>query len=435
MKYFECIARLNSLQKAAFVVGKDQKSCCLTPSRSLEQMAGFLNCLGYNEGSFKSIPQIIHVTGTKGKGSTSNMISQIIQAHNPNYKVALYTSPHLRSVRERIRINGLPISEECFSVHFSRLWERLCEGGNGAFPGYFRFLTLLGFDVFLAAKVNVLVLEVGIGGRHDCTNVVPFSNVAVVTNIGFDHVELLGNTLQEICWEKVGIVKEGSLAVVSCRQDYAETIPILCKYTPKDSFFLSEECEGVFPFEHQNSNAATALKACELLLKEDFKKETAIQAVKSAHWPGRNQIVHRHFASSKLTFYLDGAHTKESLATAIQWFKLHDAPEEERILCFNCTGKRNLNDFSQVLGSNWKLVVVCSVGNTSPECFKPQVELENDLIKAKDIQNALHFNSPKEFEAFLRQKHPNAHVLVTGSLHLVGSFMEHFDICTDKTTI
>jgi len=141
--------------------------------------------------------------------------------------VGLYTSPHLIAVRERIRIDGVPISENDFTKYFFEVWDKLVKSqtvspsnfidvGNINFqksapatsmPGYFRFLTLMAFHVFLENRVDATVLEVGIGGTYDCTNVVPRPIVTGITALGIDHVSVLGKTIEEIAWQKGGIFK------------------------------------------------------------------------------------------------------------------------------------------------------------------------------------------------------------------------------------
>jgi folylpolyglutamate synthase len=160
----------------------------------------------------------VHIAGTKGKGSTSAFVESILRhyhaSQSPNggfpFKTGLYTSPHLLEVRERIRINGQPLSQLDFAHYFFECWDKLtatCAGSGTTMPTYFRFLTLMAFHVFLREKVDAAVVEVGIGGAYDATNILEKPAVCGVSSLGFDHQAILGETLPEIAWHKCGIFK------------------------------------------------------------------------------------------------------------------------------------------------------------------------------------------------------------------------------------
>ena len=159
------------------------------------------------QGKFKSL----HVAGTNGKGSTSHMLAAILQS--AGYKTGLYTSPHLKEFTERIRINGLEVEKE-FVVDFVNRIQPLLEEIQ---PSFFETTVAMAFDYFVAQHVDIAVIEVGLGGRLDSTNVIT-PELSVITNISFDHKDLLGDTLQKIAFEKAGIIKERIPVVVSERQ-------------------------------------------------------------------------------------------------------------------------------------------------------------------------------------------------------------------------
>ncbi|MBT8262611.1 MAG: bifunctional folylpolyglutamate synthase/dihydrofolate synthase [Bacteroidia bacterium] len=159
--------------------------------------------LGNPESSFKSV----HIAGTNGKGSTSHMLAAILQ--HAGYKVGLYTSPHLKDFRERIRINGDMIQKE-FVTGFIGLHREFFEENSLSF---FEMTVGLAFEYFRDEEVDIAVIEVGLGGRLDSTNIIT-PEVSVITNIGFDHMNFLGNTLEEIAIEKAGIIKEGVPVVI-----------------------------------------------------------------------------------------------------------------------------------------------------------------------------------------------------------------------------
>lgn len=159
----------------------------------------------------------IHVAGTNGKGSTSHMLAAILQ--QAGYKTGLYTSPHLLDFRERIRINGEMIPQE-FVVDFVQAYQALIETVR---PSFFEITAVMAFDYFAREGVDVTIIETGLGGRLDSTNVIT-PLLSVITNIGYDHMSLLGNTLVEIAGEKAGIIKQGVPVVVAERQPEVDTV-------------------------------------------------------------------------------------------------------------------------------------------------------------------------------------------------------------------
>ena len=165
------------------------------------------------QNKFKSI----HIAGTNGKGSTSHMIASVLQT--AGYKVGLYTSPHLKSFTERIRINGQEVEKE-YVTQFVEGNQQLIEEVK---PSFFEMTVAMAFDYFAQNKVDVAVIEVGLGGRLDSTNIIT-PELSVITNIGFDHMDMLGDTLPKIAFEKAGIIKPGVPVVVT--EKHAETAEV-----------------------------------------------------------------------------------------------------------------------------------------------------------------------------------------------------------------
>ena len=162
---------------------------------------------------------MIHVTGTKGKGSTCAFVSSILQHLYPQKKIGLFTSPHLKAVNERIQINSTPIEEDLFARYFWQVWDRLEASAKhrnldiAKKPVYFRYLTLMAWYAFLDMKVDAAIMEVGVGGEYDGTNIIPRPTCTGVTSLGIDHVTVLGSTLESIAWHKGGIFKKGVSAL------------------------------------------------------------------------------------------------------------------------------------------------------------------------------------------------------------------------------
>ncbi|MEQ8217057.1 MAG: folylpolyglutamate synthase/dihydrofolate synthase family protein [Arenibacter sp.] len=169
--------------------------------------------LGHPERKFKSI----HVAGTNGKGSSSHMLASILQ--EAGYRVGLYTSPHLKDFRERIRINGIPVNKK-FVVDFIKKNKLFFEAHDLSF---FEMTVGMAFQYFEKEKIDIAIVEVGLGGRLDSTNII-IPEVSLITNIGYDHVEMLGDTIAKIAFEKAGIIKPGKPVVISELQEETATV-------------------------------------------------------------------------------------------------------------------------------------------------------------------------------------------------------------------
>ncbi len=207
MTYAETVAYLFTKLPMYSRIGAAAYRNDLTNTRALTDYAG------NPERRFKSV----HIAGTNGKGSTSHMLAAIFQ--EAGYKTGLYTSPHLKDFRERIRINGEFISED-FVVDFVQRISPLSETMD---PSFFELTVVMAFDYFAQQQVDIAIVEVGLGGRLDSTNIIT-PELSVITNIGYDHMNLLGNTLPAIAFEKAGIIKPGVPVVVG--EHHPETAAI-----------------------------------------------------------------------------------------------------------------------------------------------------------------------------------------------------------------
>ncbi len=214
---------------------------------------------GHPHTQFKTI----HVGGTNGKGSTSHSLASVLQS--AGYKVGLFTSPHLKDFRERIRINGEMISEEYvvdFVEHHRSFFEPL-------YPSFFELTTAMAFKYFADEKVDVAVIEVGLGGRLDCTNIIT-PVLSIITNISFDHVNLLGNTLEKIASEKAGIIKPGVPVVIGETTSKTRTVfETKAKEVGTQIVFAEEKEIPEIPFElggdYQQKNLRTIMTALSIL--------------------------------------------------------------------------------------------------------------------------------------------------------------------------
>ncbi|XP_028214582.1 folylpolyglutamate synthase-like isoform X2 [Glycine soja] len=291
--------------------------------------------------------KIIHVAGTKGKGSTCTFTESILR--NCGFRTGLFTSPHLIDIRERFRLDGVEISEEKFLVYFWWCYDRLKENtdDNVPMPTFFHFLALLAFKIFAAEQVDVSIMEVGLGGKYDATNVVPTPIVCGITSLGYDHMEILGNTLGEIAGEKAGIFKHRIPAFTVPQPDEAMhvlrekasqlNVPLQV-VTPLDAKLLNGS-RLALGGEHQYINAGLAIALCSTWLKmnghleDSYLKhiqhtlpEKFIKGLTTASLQGRAQIVPDQFINdeipNELVFFLDGAHSPESMEACARWFSL-----------------------------------------------------------------------------------------------------------------
>lgn len=257
--------------------------------------------------------QCIHVAGTNGKGSTSHMLASILQ--EAGYKVGLYTSPHLRDYRERIKINGIEISEE-FVCDFINSNKVFFEANDMSF---FEMTVGLAFDYFAKEEVDIAIIEVGMGGRLDATNIIrPL--VSVITNIALDHTQFLGNTLEAIAFEKAGIIKSGIPVIIG--EYTTETKPVFlakAKENHSDIYFASELISQNYPSDligdYQKHNKKTVLQTIAIMnSQKEFKiheneiKSGFLNVVKNTGLEGRWQQLGE---SPKII--CDTAHNKNGL--------------------------------------------------------------------------------------------------------------------------
>ncbi|MGD0783170.1 MAG: folylpolyglutamate synthase/dihydrofolate synthase family protein, partial [Candidatus Aminicenantales bacterium] len=297
----------------------------------LQNVAAVLAACGDPQRRYPSV----HVAGTNGKGSVCAMLASTLEADGR--RVGLYTSPHLADVRERIRIGGRPIAEADFDRLLGRIRKTigrlLAAGRLEAQPTYFEVLTILAFLHFAERKVDIAVLEVGMGGRFDATNIVT-PLVSVITSISLDHREYLGRTLAAIAFEKAGIIKpgvpvvsgvEGGAAAAVIRRRAGELHAPLVPVFGRDAAlfaartvagyrFRYDFCGESFPFRlklpgrHQGENAAVAIAAARTLgcVGKPLDRRVILAGLAAAEWPGRLEAVGR-----RPLVLLDGAHNED----------------------------------------------------------------------------------------------------------------------------
>jgi len=273
--------------------------------KDLTNILAFSKELGNPHLQFKSI----HVGGTNGKGSTSHMMASVLQ--EAGYKVGLYTSPHLKNYTERIKINGKEIAKD-YVANFISLHKKFLEKQGLSF---FEMTVGLAFDYFANEKVDIAVVEVGLGGRLDSTNIIT-PEVSVITNIGYDHMQFLGETLPEIAYEKAGIIKENIPVVIGEKHQEVEDVFLNKAKEMNSEISFASDSEHDYKTDllgdYQKSNLKTAIVSLKTLQNFEITNanmnEGLIRVVENTGLKGRWQIVQN---SPKVI--CDTAHNKEGL--------------------------------------------------------------------------------------------------------------------------
>ena len=298
--------------------------------------------LNHPENNFKSI----HVAGTNGKGSTSHMLASIIQ--EAGYKVGLYTSPHLKDFRERIKINGSEISEE-FVIDFISKHKQFFDTHSLSF---FEMTVGMAFEYFSQERVDIAVIEVGMGGRLDSTNIIT-PEVSVITNIGLDHTQFLGTTLEAIASEKSGIIKNKVPVVIGETQQETETVfKIIAERNQSKIYFSDQEISTTFESDlkgiYQQKNIKTVLQTVKIIKEKSFKISDAnihnglLNVVKNTGLKGRWQIL-----QFDPKIICDTAHNKEGLTYVMQ--QLKEEPYERLHIVFGVVNDKDVNSILPLL--------------------------------------------------------------------------------------
>jgi len=279
--------------------------------KDLTNIVALAGHLGHPQQQFKSI----HVAGTNGKGSTSHMIASILQ--EAGYKTGLYTSPHLRDFRERIKVNGKMIRKNCV-INFIKRNHNFLERQQLSF---FEMTVGLAFEYFAKQQIDIAVVEVGLGGRLDSTNILN-PEISVITNIGYDHTQFLGETLPEIAFEKAGIIKENTPVIIGENQpEVIDTFMKIAKENHTNIAFAEDVNNTIYKTSlagsYQSKNSKTAVAAIKKLnnfiVKEEDIKKGLLKVVENTGLLGRWQLLRE-----QPKVIVDTAHNKEGLTYALR---------------------------------------------------------------------------------------------------------------------
>ena len=425
----------------------------------LENITELLKDLDNPQNSYPSVL----IAGTNGKGSVAAMLERILRVAgerlNPHssFRTGLYTSPHLVEINERIQVSGRKISPgefaELFTFLRSRIEPLLASGRLRFHPTYFECLTAMAMEYFRRQRCNIVILEVGIGGRLDATNTAT-PLISIITEIDFDHERFLGNTIAAIAAEKAGIIKPGGTVVTSVT--HPDALQVIRDKTSEMGARLQEvnaeyfvadvvSVDGRYSFtvhnrdgfrlgvrlklrgRHQIGNALAALAAARELGKMGFPVTGGDidQGLAQAEWPGRLEVVREH-----PTVYLDGAHNPSG-AHALErfWreeFPLPDpgkTPERRIILVYGAMRDKAIPEIAEILFPSASIVILTRPDqgrSTSPETVRSLGEhLNPNIICIDDAGEAL--------ERALHEALPSDVIFVTGSLYLVGDIKRRLD--------
>ena len=420
-KYIESFA---NLEKNTSVTSSEYK---------LERMSYMLNVMGHPEKTFKSV----HIAGSKGKGSTATIAATMLASQG--YKTGLYTSPHLTSYTERITLAGITFEEKVYMDCINSLEEKIISGeltGPYGMPTTFELLTLLAFLVFKQERCDWAVIEVGLGGRLDATNLI-MPEVCIITPIELEHCEILGNTLEEIATEKAGIIKPGIPVVL--QQQKSEAMAVFNKKASSQNSRLLNirDFTSIYDLNTTNSginfkliirnklnldihtnltgdfqvdNIASAILALDYVIK-DFNYTNALNSLKNVKLEGRFEII-----NGNPPIVIDGSHTAFSIEKLCSSVK--NMFGFGGVLIFGSVKGKNFKVMLDELASNFRAIII-----SEPQGLK-ETDIESVYRYAKENFREIPVLLEKSPEAALKKAislELDGPVVITGSFYLAGA--------------
>ncbi len=398
---------------------------------SLDPISRFLRRLDNPYSAYGTVL----VGGTNGKGSIAAMVASALS--RGGFRVGLYTSPHLIDVQERIRIDGKMISREEMDA-----WIEIVKGHSTENLTYFEFLTAVAFLYFHQRKVDLAILEVGMGGRLDATNVVS-PLVSVVSNISLDHTEYLGRRLEEIAWEKGGIIKKGGVCINAVKQRRLQKLlEEICRKRGATIYSLGREIttythpDGSFSYrgierrydnlvcplkgKHQIENAAIALGVIEALAMKGFgiDDDAVFDGIHDVKWEGRLEVI-RHSP----TVLLDGAHNAGGASTLARAL-MEEFSYEKLIFIFGVLKDKDYKAMLKKLlplGDRLILTSLDTERAMPPEALLP---VAKQYIRRIEVVK----NSREALKRSLSIAGENDLICITGSLYLIGEIKKAFSV-------
>ncbi len=371
-----------------------------------------------------SLKNIIHIAGTNGKGSTTAFLQNVLNANG--FSVNVYTSPHLVKVNERIKIHSQNISDASLMQNTKEVYSILQSHNLENSLTYFEAMTVIAFHSFAKNQADFNIIEVGLGGRFDATNVIANPLLSIITSISLDHTEYLGTNLEAIAVEKCEIVKQNSNAVMGFQKSES-----IYKIFEEKSISINagyQICREIKQFHNnlastfQSQNATTALKALEMISQKinfHFDEEKSIEAISQTKWKGRMEKVFLKEISREIL--VDCAHNFDGISKFIEFIAEQSG---RKVLIFGMLSRKIRQDIFLFLRESLEkklldAIITVNFGDDD-ECF-PSIELSDAIahkhcFAVENFAQALDFT--KNFDT----------IFLCGSIHLVGDFFNKYNL-------
>ncbi len=411
-----------------------------TSKHSLEETRAHLHALGDPDGGLC----VIHVAGTNGKGSVCAYLRSILEAAGKS--VCVFTSPHLVDIRERFVIRGQMVSREKFLEAFLRVYESLdweaLEGGGGYHPTFFEYLFFMAMLLFSEAGTDYCILETGLGGRLDATNAVGGKKLCVITRIGLDHVEYLGDTVAQIAVEKAGILRAGVPCVYA---DEGEAGPVLLRrgkeigaklypVSKRDYKFLEFKNKSIdfclfsryygyislclhTSARYQVENASLAVRAAEVLLGRSAAPGQIREGVGACRWAGRMEEI-------LPDVYVDGAHNGDGIRAFLETVRA-DGVAGRRLLLFGVVSDKDYAHMAELITASGLFAKIAAVRLKTGRSVSGR-QLASVLGNRAD--STIYDSAVEGFLSLRGEQLSGDRIYAAGSLYLVGEikeFLEH----------
>ncbi len=396
---------------------------------SLKRLEKLLNKLG---NPHLNLPKTIHIAGTNGKGSTQSFIRNILVLNG--YSCDAYISPHLTKFNERIILNNKHVSSK--KLYQTLDFVNKINDGNPI--TFFEITTAAAFILFERSCSNFLILETGLGGRLDATNIIPKKLCSIITPISYDHEEYLGKTIQKITKEKLGIIKKSDFILISNQKKEVMKL-IKNKFTKNENIYyfgknfrINEIRKNKFEFKfnnkkrivsrpklngaHQLENASVALAFAEIIKKKKIKMDFSKinRAIRNTIWPGRLEILKYY----DKTIILDGSHNIDGAEKLSQFLK---SKKIKPIVIFGMLKNKKIDVFLKIIKDQIKQIIAIKIPNeenafNSKEIIKKCELLSIDYLKINNLKNIIKYVKKSNRGVYL----------ITGSLYLVGKIRNNF---------
>lgn len=415
-----------------------------TKKLNLTRIQKFLEKMGNPEDK---LPPVFHVAGTNGKGSTTAFLKYILEAEG--YLTHRFTSPHLVDLNERIEVSSKIISDEYLN-ELAEECKQFAEKNNLAIS-YFEGLFIISILAYIRNPAVATILEVGLGGRLDATNIIKTPLVEIITSISFDHMKILGNTLRAIAIEKSGIIKEcGTLIIDKQPQEAFDAIYEVGKERNnkiysygkewsveklKNSFIFkgfNKEMELPLPYlegEHQIYNAGGAIAAILSQNKIKVSDKSIAEGMKNVRWIGRlqnmssNKKINENLATGTEVI-IDGAHNEGGAGEISKWINSKEA-KKYNILIIGILERKDSRDYIQKLNKSFDLVITINI--TNEEKSKNSNVLKEDFIACgwNNIIASENFKTALKYVGENFKDGQNTRILIAGSLYLMGEILDY----------